>query len=320
MEILVIHPGALGDIILSLPALRILGSQFESDRITLAANSEFAEAAASGYAGRFLSLSSLPLHRLFTSEPIPGGDLQFWRFYNRILSWTGSTDRSFAERLGRIHACCLIGSWKPGFTEKRHVSRIFADSLQPWVALPPRLPPTAIAIGPAARSQAVEWLRDQGLSGDRSLYVLHPGAGSATKRWPFSSFLDLARRLSTRGELLIVEGPAERGLGCELATAVGHRARVAAQLPLTLLAAVMSMSIAFVGNDSGIAHLAAGLQIPSVVLFGPTLPEHWAPLGGHVSVIRDPGNCRACGQEPDANHSCLQNISVDAVWQRVSPG
>ncbi len=320
MEILVIHPGALGDIILSLPALRILRDQFKSARITLAANTDFAGTVASGYADRILSFSSLPLHRLYGREPVPPKDLQFWRSYDRILSWTGSSTGSFAAQLARIHPCSLVTPWKPEGAERRHVARIFADSLQLWLSPPLALPPSGITIGASARRQGSEWLKDQGFSGHRPIYILHPGAGSAAKRWPLSKFQDLANRLSATGELLIVEGPAEQGLGCELAGALGRGSYLAAHLSLQLLAAVMAQCRAFVGNDSGIAHLAAGLQIPCVVIFGPTLPEHWAPLGKCVSVIRDAGDCFACRHDPDAGHRCLENLTVDAVWQKVDRG
>ncbi len=320
MEILVIHPGALGDIILSLPALRILRDQFESARITLAANTDFAGTVASGYADRILSFSSLPLHRLYGLESIPLKDQQLWRSYDRILSWTGSSTGSFATQLARVHPCGLVAPWKPEGAERRHVARIFADSLHAWLSPPLALPPSGITIGASARRQGSEWLKDQGFSGDRPSYILHPGAGSAAKRWPLSRFQDLAHRLSATGELLIVEGPAEQGLGRDLAGALGRGSHLAAHLPLPLLAAVMSQCRAFVGNDSGIAHLAAGLQIPCVVIFGPTLPEHWAPLGLRVSVVRDAGGCFACRQDPDASHRCLENISVNAVWQKVDRG
>lgn len=317
MEILVIHPGALGDIILSLPALRILRDQFQSARITLAANEDFGGTVASGYADRILSFSSLPLHRLYGLESIPLEDRQFWRSFDRILSWTGAGAGSFTSQVARVHPCSLVAPWKPVSADLRHVARIFADSLHPWLPLPVVLPPLEIRVSEFARSEGSEWLKSEGFSFDRPIYILHPGAGSAAKRWPLSRFEILAHKLSVIGELLIVEGPAEQGLGRDLVAAHGVGAHLAAQLPLSLLAAVISECRAFVGNDSGIAHLAAGLGIQCVVIFGPTLPEHWAPLGRRVSAVRDAGGCFACRQDPNANHSCLENITVDAVWQEL---
>jgi len=317
VQILVIHPGALGDIILSLPALRILRGQFGNARIILAANTDYAGAVAAGYADQILPISSLPLHRLHGSDTIPPEDRLWWRSYDRVVSWTGFGNESFARQLTQIHPCALVSSWKPDGAERRHVARLFADSLNPWLVPPRTLPLPEIAIDLTSRQAGDAWLRDQGVGGDQSLYALHPGAGSTAKRWPSRSFLELAQRLRILGDLLIVEGPAETGLGSDLARSVGPGAHLASELPLRILAAVLSYCRAFVGNDSGITHLAAGLQIPCVALFGPSLPEHWAPQGSHVSVLRDADGCIPCSNPREGSHRCLDNIAVEAVWRQI---
>ncbi len=308
MRILVVHPGALGDIILSLPALRLLGDYFPGAETTLAANLDFATVVATGYAARFLSLSSLPLHRVFGPEAIPDEDLRFWRSFDRIVSWTGSGDDAFAARLAQVHPASLTARWRPTDDDSRHVSRIFLDSLRPWVMPPADIPLSKIEIRAQTRIEAAAWLEGQGYSGRRPLYILHPGAGNKEKRWPAERFLDLGLRLVATGDLLIAEGPAEPGIGRALSRAIGDKTYLADNLPLPQLAGAISYGRAFVGNDSGIAHLAAGLQIPTVVLFGPTRPEHWAPLGKHVSVLQ-------CVSVP---RTSMQDISPDSVLQKIN--
>jgi len=126
--------------------------------------------------------------------------------------------------------------------------------------------------------------------------------------------------LRGQGRLVVVEGPAEEGLGEDLAAGFGADACRARRLPLRILAAVLKHCRLFVGNDSGIAHLAAGLGLPCVVLFGPTSPAHWAPIGKRISVLRDTSGCLACGHEPVARHTCLNNISVDKVLESAKRG
>jgi heptosyltransferase III len=318
VEILVLHPGALGDIILSLPALRFLREQIPDARITLAANSDFAGAVASGYVGRVLSLSALPLHRMLApAVPTPEDEL-LWRAYDRVLSWFGSGEAAFAAKLAQIHPCVITANWKPGPGEQRHVARLFIDSLHPWLPPPPEIPATAINLDREDRERGDDWLVEQGWTGSAPLIAVHPGAGSAVKRWPLSRFGEVARRLRAQGELLILEGPAEDGLGCDLAVRLGSRSYLACQLPLRLLAAVLRHCSAFVGNDSGIAHLAAGLGVPSVVIFGPTAPHHWAPIGEHIHVLRNTSDCRACKPETDCTHTCLNNISPQLVLASVT--
>ncbi|MGA2260348.1 MAG: glycosyltransferase family 9 protein [Acidobacteriota bacterium] len=317
MQILVLHPGALGDIILSLPALQILREKFPNAGITLAADIDSAGAIANGYADQILSLSSLPLHRLFRSGTIPPGDELLWRSYDRIISWTGFGAEAFAKQFTRLHPHVLVAAWKPEVGDGRHVARLFIDSLRPWLIPPPAIPLPEIRLDAAARLGGAEWLREQGWQGERPLFALNPGAGSAAKRWPPSRFLELGQRLRTVGDLLIIEGPAEPGLGRDLAGELGPGAYLAANLPLRSLAAVLSHCRVFVGNDSGISHLAAGLRIGCVVLFGPTLPEHWGPLGPQVTVLRDAGNCVACVQETGAGHACLECIPTEAVGKQI---
>ncbi|PYV11204.1 MAG: hypothetical protein DMG07_19770, partial [Acidobacteria bacterium] len=99
MRILVLHPGALGDIILALPALDALREHAPGAEVTLAGNRDCLDAVASGHAERMLSLATLPLHRLYAAGPLPPQDLGFWRSFDRIISWTGAGDPQFEHNL-----------------------------------------------------------------------------------------------------------------------------------------------------------------------------------------------------------------------------
>jgi heptosyltransferase-3 len=315
VEILVLHPGALGDIILSLPAMKILRDRFRDAGITLAANTDFASTVASAYVSRIRSLSTLPIHRLYNSAPLSDEEKELWLSYDRILSWTGHACESYARKLSMLRPAVIVAPWKPGPDECRHVSRIFADSLDPWFQTPKSLPVAEIVVDPDDCRTADEWLHRQGWREGIPLIALHPGAGSSQKRWPQKKFLELARCLLPYGTLLVLEGPAEPGLGRALVAEFSPGA-ILASLPLRLLAAVLRQARIYIGNDSGIAHLAAAMTIHSLVLFGPTAPAHWAPKGDHVSVLRDIRGCPACEQadNPVAVHSCMDNISVEEVF------
>ena len=129
----------------------------------------------------------------------------------------------------------------------------------------------------------------------------------------------MAAMLEPSHGLLIIEGPAEPGLAAELARDLPPGKRViAASLPLGLLAAVLSFCGAYLGNDSGISHLAVALGLRSVVIFGPTTPEQWAPSGPSVVVLRDTSGCRACRRGQRDGHRCLESISVDRVWNSLT--
>lgn len=278
----------MGDILLSLPALHALRRRFQPSILTLAGNAEYLDAACAQVADRIVSLERLPLHRLHAGRRPPADDVALWRSYDRILSWTGAASVDFRRSLQKIHPAALVAPWRPIAGETRHVSRIFLESLRPW------LKPEDIAAMPEAGLLPSDpeagraWLRLAGWGESSSLVVLHAGAGGEEKRWGADRYLEVGRALlkSPHTLLLLVEGPAEAGIAGELAGRLASdRVIPAVRLPLQLLASVIHNARAFLGNDSGIAHLAAGLGVPALVLFGPTSPRLWAPLGRQVSVL-----------------------------------
>ncbi len=313
MEILLVHPGGLGDVILSLPAAACLRSRMPSARITFAGNADHLVPVVSGYAHRILSIASLPLPRLFSHGALPDSDAAFWKSFDRIVSWTGAGNAQFEANFRALHAGVTVAAWKPRPGERRHAARVFLDSLESLTGPVPEVPRAPVILEPELRETGDRWLAEHGWNGRPRLVALHPGAGSAVKRWPVSRFAQLARRLALekRLKILVVEGDAERGLGAEvLAATSGSGSILFDSMSLPLLAAVLARCRGFIGNDAGVAHLAAALDVPCVVLFGPTLPEHWAPLGPRVTVLRDARGCAGCASGADL-HTCLENLSVE---------
>ena len=169
MKILALHPGALGDIILSLPALGLLRDHFPSARITLAANLDFSTPVCNGYADNLVSLSTLPLHRLYSPDLLTAADLLVWKSYDRILSWTGSGNQQFSRNLTTANNDIRIASWKPGPEDMRHVSQIFVDSLRPWVPLQARTPLPRIRLTGEDLLGGQEWLGEESWTGEDPL-------------------------------------------------------------------------------------------------------------------------------------------------------
>jgi hypothetical protein len=319
VEILLLHPGGLGDIILSLPAISLLRAEFPAARLTIAGNIDHLAPVAGAYIESAVSLSTLPLPGLYSDAPLPEPDVRFWKSFERIISWTGSGDPAFIRNLEAIHPCARVASWRPGPQDSKHVSQLFVDSLGSEIASGKSPVYAPIPLRPELSYRGMQWLLGHGWDGIEPLVVLHPGAGSRIKRWPLPRFVSLARHLmlTERRKLLIVEGPAEPGLASQIAGELPESGMIRAEsLELDLLAAVISKSGSFVGNDSGISHLASALGIPSIILFGPTSPRHWAPLGPDVAVLWSPQNCYACNSAAD-EHTCLDNITVEEVIREL---
>lgn len=116
--------------------------------------------------------------------------------------------------------------------------------------------------------------------------ALHPGSGSPRKNWPAERFAELARRLSADRPWLLVSGPADAAALATLSKAPG--AVPARDLPLRTLAAVLRRAGLYVGNDSGVSHLAAAAGAPCLALFGPTPARVWRPLGRRADALEAP--------------------------------
>jgi ADP-heptose:LPS heptosyltransferase len=131
---------------------------------------------------------------------------------------------------------------------------------------------------------AEDRLADLGLAAGNFILIL-PGSGSKAKNWPAENFVSLATILAPRIRSLAILGPAESGLE-PLFDAAGIT--VIARLELAEVAALARLSQGFIGNDSGVSHLAAASGAPGVVIFGPTDPQRWRPLGPATVLRREP--------------------------------
>jgi hypothetical protein len=137
--------------------------------------------------------------------------------------------------------------------------------------------------------------------------AVHPGSGSPRKNWPADRFAALLDRTSPDRPWLLVEGPADADAVAGLARM--HGARRASELAPRTLGALLSQAGAYVGNDSGVTHLAAAWGAPTLALFGPTSPDVWSPLGPRVRTLRSPSAAMA-GLDVEAVHAALSELAT----------
>ena len=132
--------------------------------------------------------------------------------------------------------------------------------------------------------------------------LVHPGSGSPAKNWPLHRFVELSRRLKEQGHRVVwVQGPAEAFLSLDAWD--GERLD---QPSLETLAASLARCRLFIGNDSGVSHLAAAVGAPTVSIFGPTNAKVWRPDGLRVEIMAAPaGSLEAIGVE-EVLTACLR--------------
>ena len=172
----------------------------------------------------------------------------------------------------------------------------------------------------ASLSCPPEWARrGEELLGDAGPWIgLNPGAFYGTaKRWlpgRYAAVGDtLARRTGAR--IAIVGGPAERPLGESIASGMRAPARVlCGETSLPDLAGVLKHLALLVTNDSGPMHVAAALGVPVVAIFGPTDSRETGPIGDAHRIVREPVHCSPCKlRECPIDHRCMKRIGVDRV-------
>lgn len=124
--------------------------------------------------------------------------------------------------------------------------------------------------------------------------ALHPGSGGAFKCWPIAHFAEVITTLWQQGTpVLLLAGPADTERLYKLTQLIGTAPspkllKILVNAPLIEVTTQLQHYSVYLGNDSGITHLAAMLGLPTVVLFGPSSPTLWKPIGPHVQVLFEP--------------------------------
>ncbi len=342
-RILVIRGGAIGDFILTLPALAAVRQQLPEARLEVLGYPHIAQLAlAGGLVDAVHPIEAGPLASVFAR----GGDLDekwenFFAQFALIISFLYDPDGIFQANVQRCSlAPFIVGPHRPDETAGQHATRVFLKPLErlaifeadpvPQLRLrgtgatkdPLAEPFTQALLGASGRTSGEAGLpRKRGPNGRGNRPVrlaLHPGSGSERKNWPEKCWAELLGRLTSRSDLefLIVGGEAE---GTRLERLVSllpsDRVQLARSLPLVELARRLAACAAFVGHDSGITHLAAALGVPTLALWGESVEAIWRPQGDHVTLLRSPHGLNALRVETvlEATDELLRVASAGAA-------
>ncbi len=187
-----------------------------------------------------------------------------------------------------------------------------------WTGVPVSdLPPTQLAVTVNAAAAIEARLQTAGLGGT-AFAVIHPAAAFATKQWAAGNFARVAESLASQGfGVVAITTPAEIAIIEEM-----NRSNVVTaaftDLSLPEITALLKRARLFVGNDSGIAHMAAAVEAPSVVVFGSSNRAHWRPWTANTAaeVVFEELDCQPCHgyfcekfDEPE----CIKRVPVDRV-------
>jgi ADP-heptose:LPS heptosyltransferase len=311
---LVIFPGALGDFLCFLPTLQFLSKGKEVD---LLAHSEFADLVPSTV--KVGSLERYEIWRLF----VPGSAREkrlrdFFSSYSSIFSWLGDGQGTFVQGLKRVsRGQARVFPFQPNVQLQQHQAEYYLACVGDRLRQAGRV---EIPLKPEALAWTERYWRQHFLIG-KPVMVLAPGSGAREKNWPAASFLAVAEwwRRQTCGSVVVVLGPVEEERGDY--TALCKEAVVARNLNLAKLSALLERSDLYLGNDSGVSHLAAALGVVTAVLFGPSNVARWAPLGKNVTVLTQNTECSPCAvsaMKRCQHRNCLTTLEPEYVISKLA--
>ena len=237
-------------------------------------------------------------------------------------TWKGALAPFLAgipERVG------WVGEWRFGLlndlrwgerNRPRMVDQCAALALPSGAPQPEQWPLPELRVPTA---EVTGWRERLGLTA-RRVVALAPGAVGPSKRWPGASFAELASALIAQGcDVWIIGGPSE----APIARVIRDHAPEARDLTGTDLRngiLALAASNVAISNDSGLMHVAAALGTPTIGIFGPTSPWHWAPLNPIAAAVQqtiEKLDCQPC-HKPTCrvvHHRCMRNISAEHVLE-----
>jgi heptosyltransferase III len=280
-RVLVIFPGALGDLLCLVPAVRAIARHNPGAALELMARGELARFAVGrlGFA-RGHSIDRREVGQLFAAdERVVSEEVRtFFGAFDRVYSFFAADDPNFRRSLqdasaGRVS---FYSFRSPG---DQHVARRYLRALGENDSAPLE---NAIELLPHDIESAARITARLGLAPHGFILIL-PGSGSPMKNWPAANFAALAERVAMPSVVLL--GPAEAGLKSFFES---RGLAVISDLELGEVAGLAHLSRCFLGNDSGVSHLASASGARGLVLFGPTDPSRWCPLGDVRVIHRAP--------------------------------
>src|ERR1041385_408506 len=306
-NILIIDFGQLGDVVMSLPALRAVRERFSLAHITVAVGKPAGEIIGmSGYADATIEVDRVAMRDGFKPLSIVKIfnvvkdvrrrefdfviDLHSFSETNLLGFFSGASTRLFARRRGR--SLDFLANFKPAppveeDNRTRHQVDRYLDVLRPLdIAQADRVPRLATSIGDDRDIDKL--LKRSKADSGAPLVGLFPGAGHESRRWPLAKFAELAESLSRNDGVrpIVFVGPEEAKVISEIRAAFSSPALVLDRLSIRQLASLQARLAVFVSNDTGPLHIAAAVGAPVVLLLDERAPASYIPLSVPKRVIQ----------------------------------
>jgi len=314
--ILVLHPGALGDVLLAVPAIQSLKKKYPQHDVGLIAQADVARVLAScGEIDAWLSIEDAEVGDLFMGVIRQG---------SRVAAWIHHCDEAvlWIEDQGCVieHTLLRDDVGKVTIRSPFHaglIARHQADRFLETVGERPKIPPDPVFLMVPEKIRHVgrDVLRQYGLGTESPILMVHPGSGSEIKCAKPETIAAAVARVSSQGfRVVVLEGPADETPVAALRRFLSMEITVVRDVDLSAVAGLLSQVQLYVGHDSGITHLAALVGVETLAFFGPTDQERWGPRGRHVTIVRgSPCTCASW----DAARLCQEKLCLSLPLSEI---
>jgi len=207
----------------------------------------------------------------------------------------------------------------PPWKNERHESEYYLSLIEPS-ATNTELSLPLLSVSDERRAKALDRLVTLGADASKPIIAFGPGStNSLAKRWPAENFAKLSRLLHENLHANIVMLGSKED--AEVSSVIQKQSKgplleLTGKTDLADATAILSAADLFISNDMGLAHIAAAVGTPTIVIFGPTNEKTTRPLGPHVEIIREPVECSPCMLRVcPIDHRCMTRISPERVFE-----
>lgn len=286
-NIFIHHDGALGDTLLSLPCISFI-TDIE-DHIHIAGRGDVMQFLKEAGIADEVSSSDSSFYTSLYTESIDEAMKSFLSGFDMSIIFTANIESRIVRNISSVIPGARAILTIPPSGDNEHAAEFrLRQCVYGATAVQGK---RTIHIPDNERNEASGLLKERGyVPGSEKLVTIHPGSGGKNKCWPLASYASVIRELMDKPYMfcLLLSGPAEDAETCRMLaqSALGHRKIIHLhEAPLIRVAALLELSDFYLGNDSGISHLAGIMKCSGAVLFGPTDPRLWKPIGGTLKVL-----------------------------------
>ena len=330
MKVIVRSPNWIGDCVMCLPAIRALKAIRRDSEIVVVTKSYLHDV--------FLNIPEIS--RIWTIPNVSGargifnvsrrlrdaggdaGILFTNSFHSALLFKLAGIPNvtGYNKDLRRL----LLNNPVPFPRDERHHIFFYLDLIQVFTGETIQRPPShSLVITEPERHEVQSRLHSLGVDVEGPMLAVSPSAAYGTaKQWEPSSFAQLIDRLNDyhRNLQILFFGSQQerRKISSICSQANGSVFNLAGELSLRESMVAISLCDCFLGNDSGLLHIASAVEVPYVGIFGPTIPHKTAPVAAHSKVLYHKADCAPCNvRDCPTDHRCMKAITVDEVLEAV---